>query len=68
MSESGSARANYSAVDWADIQHAVKDACRGMPGEEELRRGKWLAFYVKGAKEATAVGNSIPEAVRKIVV
>ena len=43
------ARANLLAVDWDDIQFAVKEACRGMskPGDGKLRRMKRLVRHLK---------------------
>ena len=57
------ARANSLTVDRADIRCAVKETCRGMS-----KRVKRPARYLKGAKAATVVGSSNPEAVRNIVV
>ena len=64
------ARGNYLTVDRADIQFAVKEACRGMskPGEDGLRHMKRLPRHLKCAKAVTVVGSSDPETVRYIVV
>jgi len=44
------ARANYLAMDRADIQYPTKEACRGMsdPTRGDLRKLKRLVRYVKG--------------------